>query len=221
MERLNREGLARAIGVSNFYPDRLVDLIEHNEIVPAVNQIETHPFFQRTDDQEFMRERGVQIESWGPVRRRPQQPLLRPDALGDRRHARQVGRAGRPALADPARRRRHPEVGPRRSGWHENFDVFDFAADRRRDGAHRRARYRRVALLRPPRPERRPPTRDDPHPLTRLVETQTRSLPPGRWSWQQCTSRPVPAQRGTPTPPARRSAGRNRQLQNACPATSA
>jgi 2,5-diketo-D-gluconate reductase A len=66
MERLNREGLARAIGVSNFYPDRLVDLIEHNEIVPAVNQIECHPFFQRTGDQELMRERGVQIESWEP-----------------------------------------------------------------------------------------------------------------------------------------------------------
>ena len=57
---------ARAIGVSNFHPDRLVDLIDHNEIIPAVNQIETHPFHQRADDQELMRERGVQIESWGP-----------------------------------------------------------------------------------------------------------------------------------------------------------
>src|SRR5215210_569716 len=66
MEQLNREGLVRAIGVSNFYPDRLVDLIEHNEITPAVNQVECHPFFQRTADQELMRERGVQIESWGP-----------------------------------------------------------------------------------------------------------------------------------------------------------
>ncbi|WP_432138118.1 MULTISPECIES: aldo/keto reductase [unclassified Streptomyces] len=66
MERLHREGLVRAIGVSNFYPDRLVDLIDHNEITPAVNQIETHPFFQRTQYQELMRGRGVQIESWGP-----------------------------------------------------------------------------------------------------------------------------------------------------------
>ncbi|MFE5835233.1 aldo/keto reductase [Arthrobacter sp. NPDC056493] len=66
MQDLNKEGLARAIGVSNFHPDRLVDLIEHNEIVPAVNQIETHPFHQRAADQELMRERGVQIESWGP-----------------------------------------------------------------------------------------------------------------------------------------------------------
>lgn len=66
MEALHREGVVRAIGVSNFYPDRLVDLIDHNEITPAVNQIETHPFNRRTIDQEVMRERGVQIESWGP-----------------------------------------------------------------------------------------------------------------------------------------------------------
>jgi 2,5-diketo-D-gluconate reductase A len=66
MQEVNREGLAKAIGVANFYPDRLVDLIDHNEITPAVNQIETHPFFQRTADQALMREHGVQIESWGP-----------------------------------------------------------------------------------------------------------------------------------------------------------
>jgi 2,5-diketo-D-gluconate reductase A len=66
MEQLHRDGLVRAIGVSNFYPDRLVDLIDHNEITPAVDQVECHPFFQRTADQELMRERGVQIESWGP-----------------------------------------------------------------------------------------------------------------------------------------------------------
>lgn len=66
MEELHREGLARAIGVSNFYPDRLVDLIEHNEIPPAINQVECHPFFQRAEYQELMRNRGVQIESWGP-----------------------------------------------------------------------------------------------------------------------------------------------------------
>jgi 2,5-diketo-D-gluconate reductase A len=66
MEELHRQGLARAIGVSNFYPDRLVDLIEHNETPPAINQVECHPFFQRADYQDLMRERGVQIESWGP-----------------------------------------------------------------------------------------------------------------------------------------------------------
>ncbi|ALE05983.1 2,5-diketo-D-gluconic acid reductase [Arthrobacter sp. ERGS1:01] len=66
LQKLNKAGLARAIGVSNFHPDRLVDLIDHNEIVPAVNQIETHPFHQRAADQALMIERGVQIESWGP-----------------------------------------------------------------------------------------------------------------------------------------------------------
>jgi len=66
MQDLQREGLIRAIGVSNFYPDRLVDLIEHNEITPAVNQVECHPFFQRAADQKLMHEHGVQIESWGP-----------------------------------------------------------------------------------------------------------------------------------------------------------
>lgn len=67
MEDLHRQGAVKAIGVSNFYPDRLVDLIENNEVTPAVNQIETHPYFQRADYQELMRERGVQIESWGPL----------------------------------------------------------------------------------------------------------------------------------------------------------
>ncbi|TMR33012.1 hypothetical protein ETD85_21135 [Nonomuraea zeae] len=66
MQELYGQGRIKAIGVSNFYPDRLIDLIDHNEVAPAVNQIETHPFFQRTADQQLMGERGVQIESWGP-----------------------------------------------------------------------------------------------------------------------------------------------------------
>ncbi|MYW67020.1 aldo/keto reductase [Streptomyces sp. SID8379] len=65
MENLHREGLTKAIGVANFYPDRLLDLTLNNEITPAVNQIETHPFFQRADYQDLMREHGVQIQSWG------------------------------------------------------------------------------------------------------------------------------------------------------------
>ncbi len=66
MQTLVQERVVRAIGVANFHSDRLVDLIEHNEITPAVNQIETHPFYQRAADQAIMVERGVQIESWGP-----------------------------------------------------------------------------------------------------------------------------------------------------------
>lgn len=66
MEELNREGKIKAIGVSNFQPDRIMDLILHNEVVPAVNQIETHPFNQQIETQKFLQENKVQIESWGP-----------------------------------------------------------------------------------------------------------------------------------------------------------
>ena len=66
MEELNREGRIRAIGVSNFQPDRIMDLIIHNEVVPAVNQIETHPFNQQIETQKFLQANNVQIESWGP-----------------------------------------------------------------------------------------------------------------------------------------------------------
>lgn len=66
MAALHREGRIKAIGISNFYPDRVVDLVDHNDVVPAVNQIEVHPFFQRAADQEINGERGIVIESWGP-----------------------------------------------------------------------------------------------------------------------------------------------------------
>ena len=66
MEELYREGAVRAIGVSNFQPDRLVDLILHNEVVPAGNQVETHPFCQQTEAAAVMASEGVQIESWAP-----------------------------------------------------------------------------------------------------------------------------------------------------------
>ena len=66
MEDLYNEGKIRAIGVSNFLPDRLLDLILHNKITPAVNQVETHPFLQQIENTEFMKENNVQIESWAP-----------------------------------------------------------------------------------------------------------------------------------------------------------
>lgn len=66
MEDLYREGRIRAIGVSNFPPDRVMDLMLHNQVTPAVNQIETHPFCQQTETQKFLQENTVQIESWGP-----------------------------------------------------------------------------------------------------------------------------------------------------------
>jgi 2,5-diketo-D-gluconate reductase A len=66
MEELSREGRIRAIGVSNFTSDRLVDLILHNDVVPAVDQVETNPFCQQIAEQALMSGEGVQIESWGP-----------------------------------------------------------------------------------------------------------------------------------------------------------
>ena len=66
MEELYREGKIKAFGVSNFQPDRIMDLILHNDVVPAVNQIETHPFNQQIETQKFLQENSVQIESWGP-----------------------------------------------------------------------------------------------------------------------------------------------------------
>jgi len=66
MEELYKEGRIRAIGISNFQPDRVMDMIVFNEVVPAVNQIETHPFNQHVETQKFLVENKVQIESWGP-----------------------------------------------------------------------------------------------------------------------------------------------------------
>jgi len=67
MEELYQEGKIRAIGVSNFQPDRLLDLIMNTDVTPAVNQIETHPFCQQTETAKFLKENNVQIESWGPL----------------------------------------------------------------------------------------------------------------------------------------------------------
>ncbi len=66
MEELYREGKLKAIGVSNFYPDRLVDLIKFNEIVPMVNQVELHPFNQQVFAAEVMKKYNVQIQAWAP-----------------------------------------------------------------------------------------------------------------------------------------------------------
>jgi 2,5-diketo-D-gluconate reductase A len=66
MEELYQAGKVRAIGISNFHPDRVMDLMLFNKIVPAINQIETHPFHQQIETQKFLSENNVQIESWGP-----------------------------------------------------------------------------------------------------------------------------------------------------------
>lgn len=61
-----QEGKIRAIGVSNFYPDRLIDFCQFQEIIPAINQVETHPFHQQANERDIMKKYGVQIQSWGP-----------------------------------------------------------------------------------------------------------------------------------------------------------
>ena len=66
MEELLRADRVRAIGVSNFHPDRVMDFLVHNEVAPAVNQIETHPFHGQTETQKFLRENNVQLQGWGP-----------------------------------------------------------------------------------------------------------------------------------------------------------
>ena len=125
MQDLNREGAARAIGVSNFYPDRLVDLIDHNEVTPAVDQIETHPYFQRTAEQELMRERGVQIESWGPFAE-GRNGLFSDPTLSE------IGAAHGKSVAQVVLRwlvQREVVVIPkstRADRMRENIDVFDF-----------------------------------------------------------------------------------------------
>ena len=163
MEQLAKEGRARAIGVSNFAADRLLDLIINNEIVPAVNQIETNPFHQRVDYQELMTAEGVQIESWGPFAEGKNglftNPLLTEIGAGyDKSVAQVVLRwmLQRNVVVIPK------SVNPERMA--QNLDVFDFALSDERHGQDRHARRRLVAVLRPPRPRhgalaQRPSTR--------------------------------------------------------------
>src|SRR4051794_2011318 len=126
MQELTREGLAKAIGVSNFYPDRLVDLIDHNEVTPAVNQIETHPFFQRRADQDLMRERGIQMESWGPFAEGRNNLFSDPTLT-------EIGATYGKSVAQVVLRwliQRDVVVIPksvRADRMRENIDVFDFA----------------------------------------------------------------------------------------------
>ena len=66
MEELSQQGKVRAIGVSNFQPDRIMDLMIHNKITPAVNQLEVNPFQQQIEIQKFLQDNSVQVEAWAP-----------------------------------------------------------------------------------------------------------------------------------------------------------
>ena len=125
MQRLAQQGLIRAIGVSNFHPDRLVDLILHTETVPAVNQIEAHPFYQRVADQDLMRKHGVQIESWGPFAEGRNNLFTNPVLT-------EIAKAHGKSVAQVVLRwltQRQVVVvskSVRKDRMAENFDVFDF-----------------------------------------------------------------------------------------------
>jgi 2,5-diketo-D-gluconate reductase A len=128
MEELYREGRTRAIGVSNFHPDRVMDFIVHHEIAPAVNQIETHPFHQQVETQKFLEENNIQIESWGPFAE-GKNDIFRNEVLSEiaAKHGKTVAQVILRWLTQ-----REVVVIPksvRKERMEENFDIFDFDLD--------------------------------------------------------------------------------------------
>ena len=125
IEKLYAQGKIRAIGVSNFYPDRVMDFIINHEVVPAVNQIETHPFHQQIETQKFLQENNIQIESWGPFAE-GKNDIFRNDLLLS------VGEKYGKSVAQVILRwltQRGVVVIPksvRKARMEENFNVFDF-----------------------------------------------------------------------------------------------
>ena len=125
MTELYKEGKIKAIGVSNFYSDRLVDFIMNNEVVPAVNQVETHPFNQQVKANKIMKEYGVQIESWGPFAE-GKNGIFTNEILSE------IGKKYNKSVAQVILRwliQRDVVVIPksvRKERIEENFNVFDF-----------------------------------------------------------------------------------------------
>lgn len=129
MEELYFAGKIKAIGVSNFQPDRLMDIITFNKVIPAVNQVETHPYFHQTANQKFMEENKVQIESWGPFAE-GRNNLFQNELLVS------IGKKYNKSVAQVVLRwlmQRNVVVIPKsvhKSRIVENFDVFDFELNR-------------------------------------------------------------------------------------------
>ncbi|RTL51728.1 MAG: aldo/keto reductase [Bradyrhizobiaceae bacterium] len=128
MQELHRAGRIRAIGISNFYPDRLVDFVLHNDVTPAVNQIEIHPFHQQADAQKILDEYKVQPEAWGPFAE-GKNGLFSNDVLQSigRKHGKSIAQVvlrwlnQRGIVAIPKSVRKERMV--------ENFAIFDFDLD--------------------------------------------------------------------------------------------
>ena len=116
MERLYREGAVRAIGVSNFTPERLVDLCMNQEIKPMVNQIEIHPFFQQNTALRVMEDYGVIPQGVGPFLRGDNVDIFHHKMLAKiAEQARQNHSPGHPPLASPAEYPHHSQDGPQRA----------------------------------------------------------------------------------------------------------
>ena len=128
MEELHSAGRIRAIGVSNFYPDRLVDIVLHNEVAPAVNQIEIHPFHQQEDALQVLQEYKVQPEAWGPFAE-GKNGLFTNDAL--RSIARKRGKSVAQVVLRWLIQRGIVAIpkSVRKERMAENFEVFDFELD--------------------------------------------------------------------------------------------
>ena len=152
MEKMLSEGRTRAIGVSNFSEQHLENLMRQTEVVPAVNQVELHPFFTQQPLRRVPREARDHDRGVVAARRHPRVPPGRSergperarasDGHRDRRDARQDARAGGAALAHRARDRRNPEVGEAAQDQGE-LRRLRLRADRRRGRLDRRTRHRR------------------------------------------------------------------------------
>jgi len=125
MEELHDAGKIRAIGVSNFHSDRVMDMLVHHRIQPAVNQVETHPFCQQVDAAKFLRDNGVQIESWAPFAE-GRNHLFQNDVLVGiaQRHGKSVAQVILRWLVQRGVVVIPKSVKPERIA--ENFDVFGF-----------------------------------------------------------------------------------------------
>ncbi len=125
LEKAYKEGKAKAIGVSNFYPDRVMDMIVTDEIVPAVNQVEVNPFYQREDEHKFLEANNVQMESWASFAQ-GRSGLFTNEVLAE------IGKKYDKSVAQVVLRwliQRNIVVIPKsvtKERIIENFDVFDF-----------------------------------------------------------------------------------------------
>jgi 2,5-diketo-D-gluconate reductase A len=125
MERLYQEGRTRAIGLSNFSPDRVMDFLVHHDVAPAVVQVETHPFHQQVETQAFLTEHGIQIESWGPFAE-GKHDIFNNEVL--RAIAEEHGRTVAQVIVRWLTQRGVIAIpkSVRRERMEENFEVFDF-----------------------------------------------------------------------------------------------